>query len=100
MINYYFCPQTFDWMNKSCITQSRDSYRRIMDSLGSDLTSVFKAKIESGLEMRVVFDNFDFRILANILLHNHRYSKMHWIAQYVTFDWVSSGILMIQTHCS
>lgn len=64
-----------------------------MDGLGSDLTSVIKAKIESGLEMRVVFDNFDFRILANILLRNHRNSDMHWIAQYVTFDRVSSGHL-------
>lgn len=61
-----------------------------MDSLWSDLTSVVKAKIESGLEMRVIFDNFDFRVLANILLRNHRNSDMHWIAQYVTFDRVSS----------
>lgn len=61
-----------------------------MDSLGSDLTSVVKANINSGLEMRVVFDNFDFRILANILLRNHRNSDMHWIAQYVTFDRVCS----------
>ena len=77
-------------MNKSCIMQSRDSYRQIMDGLGSDLTSVIKAKIESCLEMRVVFDNFDFRILVKILLCNHRNPGMHWIAQYVTFDRVSS----------
>ena len=61
-----------------------------MDSLGSDLTSVIKAKIDSGLEMRVVFDNFDFKILANILLRNHRNSDMHWIAHYVTFDRIPS----------
>ena len=61
-----------------------------MDSLGSDLTSVVKTNINSGLEMRLVFDNFDFTILANILLRNHRNSDMHWIAQYVTFDRVCS----------
>ena len=61
-----------------------------MDSLGSDLTSVVKTNINSGLEMRLVFDNFDFTILANILLRNHRNSDMHWIGQYVTFDRVCS----------
>lgn len=57
-----------------------------MDDLGSNLSSVIKAKVESGLEMRVVFDNFDFRILANIILRNHGNADMHWIAHYVTFD--------------
>lgn len=61
-----------------------------MDSLGSNLTTVIKAKVESGQDMRVVFDNFDFRVLANIILRNHRNSDMHWIAQYVTFDRVPS----------
>ena len=61
-----------------------------MDSLGSNLTTVIKAKVESGQDMRVVFDNFDFRVLANIILRNHRNSDKHWIAQYVTFDRVPS----------
>jgi len=61
-----------------------------MDSLGSNLTAVIKAKVESGQDMRVVFDNFDFRVLANIILRNHRNSDMHWIAQYITFDRVPS----------
>ena len=65
----------------------------MIDGLGSDLTSVIKAKIESGLEMRLVSDNFDFRIFANILLRDHRNSDVQWIAQYVTFDWVSLGHL-------
>ena len=43
--------------------------------------------------MRVVFDNFDFKILANIILRNHRNYCMHWIAQYVTFDRVPSSHL-------
>ena len=61
-----------------------------MDSLGSNLTTAIKAKVESGQDMRVVFDNFDFRVLANIILRNHRNSDMHWIAQYVKFDSVPS----------
>ena len=51
-----------------------------------NLSSITKAKDESGQEIRVIFDNFDFRILANIILRKHRSSDMHWIAQYVTFD--------------
>ena len=57
------------------------------------LSSITKAKVESGQEMRVIFDNFFFRILANIILRNHRSSDMHWIAQYVTFDRIPSSHL-------
>ena len=64
-----------------------------MDSLGSNLASVIKEKVESGQEMRVIFDNLDFRILANIVLSNHGNSDMHWIGHYVTFDRVSSNDL-------
>ena len=49
--------------------------------------------MESGNEIRVVFDNFDFRVLANIILRNHRNSDMHWIAHYITFDRVLSNHL-------
>ena len=41
----------------------------------------------------VVFDNFDFRILANIILRNHRNYDMRWVARYVTFDRVPSSHL-------
>ena len=58
-----------------------------------NLSSITKAKVLSGQEMRVIFDNFDFRILANIILRNHCNSDMHWIAQYVTFDRVPSSHL-------
>ena len=85
--------QTFERLNKSGITQSRESFRNIMDDLGSNLSSRIKAKVDSGQELRVVFDNFDFRILTNIILRNHRNSNMHWIAQYVTFDRVPSSHL-------
>lgn len=85
--------RTFERLNKACITQTRENFRNIMDSLGSNLTSVIKSKVESGKEIRVVFDNFDFRVLANIILRNHRNSDMHWIAQYITFDRVPSNHL-------
>ena len=49
--------------------------------------------MESGKEIRVVFDNFDFQVLANIFLLNHRNSDMHWTAQYITFDRVPSSHL-------
>ena len=64
-----------------------------MDGLGSNLSSIIKAKVDSGQELRVVFDNFDFRILTNIILCNHCNSDMHWIAQHVTFDRVPSSYL-------
>ena len=32
----------------------------------------------------------DFKILANVILQNHRNSDMHWIAHFLTFDRVSS----------
>ena len=86
--------QIFERLNKSGITQSRESFHNIMDDLGSNLSSIIiKAKFDSGQELRVVFDNFDFRILTNIILRNHLNSDMHWIAQYVTFDRVPSSHL-------
>ena len=85
--------QTSERLNKSGITQSRDSFRNIMDDLGSNLSSIIKAKVDSGQELRVVLDNFDFRILTNIILCNHRNSDMLWIAQHVTFDRVPSSYL-------
>lgn len=62
-----------------------------MDGFGLDLIFVIKVKIEFGLEMRVVFDNFDFRIFANIFFRNYRNLDMYWIVQYVIFDWVFLG---------
>lgn len=40
-----------------------------------------------------LFDNFDFKILANIMLQNHRNSDMHWIAHYATYDRVTTNHL-------
>ena len=43
------------------------------------------------MEIRVTFDNFDFKVLANIVLKNHRNSDFHWITHYLTFDRVPSA---------
>jgi len=63
-----------------------------MDSVGDRLIeNVREAMKENpGMEIRATFDNFDFRMLANIILKNHRNSDFHWIVQYLTFDRVSS----------
>ena len=92
--------QTFERLNKSGITQSRESFHNIRDDLGSNLPSIIKAKVDSGQELRVVFDNFDVRILTDIILSNHRNSDMHWIAQHVTFDRVPSSHLDDSKRCS
>lgn len=57
-----------------------------MDDVGSDLKSEVKKLVKSEGKPRIVFDNFDFKILANIILPNHRISDMHCIAQFLTFD--------------
>ena len=80
-------------LNKTALTQSRERYRNMMDSLSSNLHSVIRERVKSGQDIMIVFDNFDFRILANVILHNHRSSDMHWIAQYATFERVASGHL-------
>lgn len=48
---------TFERLNKSCITQSRESFCNIIDDLGSNLYSVIKAKVDCGQEMRITLDN-------------------------------------------
>ena len=48
-------------------------------------------KENSSMELRATFDNFDFKILANIILKNHRNSDFHWITHYLTFDRISSA---------
>lgn len=48
-------------------------------------------KENSSMELRATFDNFDFKILANVILKNHRNSDFHWITHYLTFDRISSA---------
>ena len=80
-------------MNKTGVTQSRDSLLNIMDSVGGDIKSEVKQVLQTNSSLRIVFDNLDFTVLANIILKNHRNSDMHWIGHYVTFDWVPSSHL-------
>ena len=60
-----------------------------MDDVGGNLVPVIKKLVQTEGKLRLVFDNFDFKILANIILQNHRNSDMHWIGQFVTFDRIS-----------
>ena len=89
----YFIVQTFQRLNKVGVTQTRESYRRIMDDIGADLKSSITSQISAGRQLRVCFDNIDFRILVNIILKNHQNSDKHWIAHYLTFDRVPSDEL-------
>ena len=65
-----------------------------MDDAGSDCESSIRHLIlQEKKSLRIVFDNFDFNILANIMLKNHQNSDIHWMAQYCTFDRFSSANL-------
>ena len=77
-------------LNVGGITVTRDGYRLIMDDMGAELIGSIRKYVGTGLEPRIVFDNLDFKILANVILQNHRNSDMHWIAHFLTFDRVSS----------
>ncbi len=77
-------------LNKGGITVTRDGYRSIMDDMGDDLIQSVRKNVAAGLEPRIVFDNLDFKVLANVILQNHRNSDMHWIAHFLTFDRVNS----------
>ena len=77
-------------LNVGGITVTRDGYCSIMDDMGAELIGSIRKYVGTGLEPRIVFDNLDFKILANVILQNHRNSDMHWIAHFQTFDRVSS----------
>jgi hypothetical protein len=64
-----------------------------MDDVGGDLRNEIKQLVKTEGRPRMVFDNFDFKILANIILPNHQNSDMHWIAQFMTFDRFPSDLL-------
>ena len=65
----------------------------MLDDLGDGLVDHVREKVQQGSELRVTFDNFDFRILTNIIVKGYQNSDMHWITQYITFDRVSSSHL-------
>ena len=64
-----------------------------MDTISDALVPKIQKLVREGEELRVNFDNLDFRILANQVLSNHRNTDVHWINQYITFDRVPSGHL-------
>ena len=57
-----------------------------MDDVGGNLKDDIRELMKTEGRPRLVFDNFDFKILANIILPNHRNSNIHWIAHFLTFD--------------
>ena len=64
-----------------------------MDDVGGSLRQDIRELLKTEGRPRIVFDNFDFKILANIILPNHRNSDMHWIAHFLTFDRIPSDHL-------
>lgn len=80
-------------MNKLGITQSRKSFVNLLDDVGGNLIGDLKKMVSTEGHLRIVFDNFDFKVLSNIILRNHRNSDMHWIGHYVTFDRIPSDHL-------
>ena len=71
------------------IAQTRCNYN-IINDLGKDLVTSICRELERGQRLQFLFDNFDFKILAYIILKNHKNSYMHWIGQFVTFDRISN----------
>ena len=57
-----------------------------MDDIGGGLVQKLRSWVREGKEIRIIFDNFDFKVLAKIILQNHRNCDMHWIAHYATYD--------------
>ena len=69
--------KTFQRLNKVGVTQTRESYRLIMDDIGGDLKNTIANQISAGQQLRICFDNMDFRVLVNIILKNHQNSDKH-----------------------
>lgn len=85
--------QAFDRCSALGLAQSRLTYRRMLDDLGEGLVDHVREKVQEGHELRITFDNFDFRILTNIIVKGYQNSDMHWITQFITFERVSSAHL-------
>ena len=50
-----------------------------MVDMGADLINSVQNNVAACLEPHIVFDNLDFKTLANVYELNHRNSDMHWI---------------------
>ena len=81
-------------VNKLGISQTRDSLLNLMDDVGSNNVKDLQKLVDSeGNQLGIVFDNFDFRVLPNVVLPNLRNSDMQWIAQFAVFDRIPSNHL-------
>ena len=64
------CPSIyflFYGLAKHGIMQSRESFSNLMDDVGGDLKNKVKQLVKTERKPQIVFDNFDFKILANII---------------------------------
>ena len=75
------------------ITQTRAQHNNIIDDVGKDLVSTIRQELIKGQPLRIIFDNMDFRILANIILKNNRTVISTGLGIFVTFDRVKSDHL-------
>lgn len=57
-----------------------------MNDVGGNLGAIIKEYLDQGLQPRVVYDNFDFRVRHGQLRKDVKDIDNHWICQYVTFD--------------
>lgn len=64
-----------------------------MDTLVNGLVPKIQKLVREGQELRINFDNLDFRIKANHVLTSHRNTDVHWINQFITLDRVPSAHL-------
>ena len=67
------------------ITRTRAQHNNIIDDVGKDLVLTIRQELIKGQPLRIIFDNMDFRILANIILKNNRNSDypLDWAFCYI-----------------
>lgn len=70
----------------------------MLDDLGDSLVEHIREKVQEGQELRVTFDNFDFQVLANIIVKGHQNSDMHWTGSHSLLPLTEclAKVLMIQ----
>jgi len=52
-----------------------------MDDVGTNNVKDLQKLVETEGNLQLVFDNFDFRILSNVVLPNPQNSDMHWCSE-------------------
>ena len=89
----FICFQAFERLNKLGISQTRGSLLKFMDDIGHCNASEIQRLVATEGNLRIVVNNFDFRILSNVSLPNRKNADMHWIAQFANFDRIPSDHL-------